>query len=331
MKRLGLFDVNNEEIVEGDELNIKLSESDSVVDYYKFFKINKIIAKVLDSNGSVGVKVSLSYYSNNIKVNTTYQSDLDFICNGLNTSDQEKKKKDLEENLRKLNLNLSDNKEDRNISTLSNSIDFAHSFVHKSKEIINKVENKERSLALLSNNENLNIQLLNGKTLKANNEFLIELSEKAKNYVASINNTLYEDSIIEGDYTHLRVSPKKNEKYEFGLNFYGCDKTGKPTLITYQINNEKRNERFSERRKDINLEREKLISKGLTEKDANIKIRKQWDIDTKAMDKDKSLMDERPFGSLFISLTSSVDVIDVLLFMGSKITKIKNKKKLEYK
>lgn len=322
MKRIGLVDLNNDEIVEGDELNIKLSEDTLNLDYYKFFKIDKVIAKVLDSDGAVGVTISLVAYSKGVEVNTTYQSDLDFMCDGLDIKDQEKQKKELEERLKGVNLKLSDKKREQKISTLNNSIDFAHSFVHKKKKIINKIDNKKRNDALLLNDENLFIQLESGDRLTTNKDLLIELSDQAKEYVKSRNEIFYEDEIIEGDFTHLKVSQKNNLKYEFGLNFHGCDKNGNETLVTYQINPEKRNAKFAEKREELDYEREKLINKGLTKDEAHLEIRKQWDANRVEMDKDKTLMDKRDFGSLFITLTSSVDVIDILLSMGSTVTEL---------
>jgi len=61
MKRTGLFDKHQNEIVEGDFLQIILTKENTGGFFY-YYNINKIILEVLDNAGNIGVKVKQRFY-----------------------------------------------------------------------------------------------------------------------------------------------------------------------------------------------------------------------------------------------------------------------------
>lgn len=334
MKRTGIFDFNGFEIVEGDKISLSLTENDKNHDYYKFINLDSIIVEVLDSDGCVGVSVALRLYSDGVEVGHTFQSELDYY---LKESDQDEDSQLSVRNtfiadIKKRGHELSDLRPAQIISSVTDSISFYHTFIHKKKEIISKgVIGTERKRLLGEKNPERLLKLENGQIFDPKDDLIIALSDEAKSFIEERIALLYEETIFEGDFTHLKGTCKEFGDFNHKIIFEGCNSDGLVDFFEYRHNEDKYKAAMAGIREIFETRTKELVASGISEKEARKQSYPLAQEGRKLLKSDKNVMDKTPVSDIFISLTSSIDVLNVLNRKGSSICvfddKVKNKNK----
>lgn len=331
MKKIDMLDINNEEIVEGDLVELiylsdeekqELSETGTIektkvnLEFKKHLGLETYLARVIDSKNSVGVSVELLYADKNGKLVGTYQDHIDYLLKHNKTVNESEL---TIEALEKSENNLSTIKKD----ILSSTIDryrFLHNFVYVSKKIVKKgIVGAERA-ALLNDldKDGTHFKLVNGLEANVEDSFLIELSAESKNFVKERLILMIEEEDCLGDFTHLKTTLNKFDKYTYKLDFWGTDSQGDITFFETNLNRDLYNEKMRDFKTKNRAKFDKKVELGEDPEEMNKQKIKEYHIEKKRLMRDISVL-EKEESSIFISMTSSTDVLNVLINQGSKI------------
>lgn len=329
MIRTNILDKNGKEIVTGDTVSLPNLDRILSEEYKEFFKIDSIIVDVIDDGNEFGLSFLKKYYSNGVRIGT-YQDHLDFKLSGKpedlkNTKDEIISKEEMTDIYNKevasRNKTMSDFADEKPISNRTDSYNFMHGFFHPEKEIIKeKAQGKEREAILEKDYlEDVVMSLSNGFKINFKKNYILELNKESKDFVMERFMLLMEGEIFDGDFTHLSFHTNKLKGTEHSFSFNPTNAQGEITYFTYNRNMEKLNAAYAEFR-PINEEyRESLRSEGKSEEEVKKMGFKNWKNKVKMIDEDKSLMYRNEVTKMFISMTSSTDVVNKLIEMGSTL------------
>ena len=332
MIRTNIFDKNGKEIVTGDTIEFTNITKLLSKEYKEFFKIDRMTAEVIDLGNEFGLSFLTKYYSNGVRIGT-YQDHLDFKLSGddgelLNQKEEvitpEELKKLYTEEVAYRNAKMTDYVKDTPISNRTDSYSFMHGFFHPEKVIIKeKATGKEREEILSKAHlEDVVMTLDNGFKINFKKHYILELSKEAKDFVLERFMLLMEDELFDGDFTHLSFKTKKLTNSEHSFDFNPTNEHGEITYFTYNNNRDKQNAAYAEYR-PINEEyREQLRKEGKTEEEVTKLGRTNWREKVKSINSDKSIMDRNEVTEMFISMTSSTDVVNKLLELGATLSRV---------
>ena len=279
--------------------------------------------EILDSKGSIGVCIAERLYSNGIRVDT-YQNELDF-CLQESFSDKDGNlitKKSYVKELDKKNLKLEDF-QDNKTNSCEDIYSFMQNFYHVKKEISEEFfSGKEREQILSLNTDNLKIILNNNQVFDPKKTLLIELSPESLIFVKEQSTLMLEEVFTEGYFTHLITKTKIMNEYEHSYSFGTCDKNQKETFFSYHFNQKKYNEALDLYREKLKKDRVDLSEQGLSKRDIDKINIKLFQKKKQTLNECKEIMDKKNMEDLFISLSSSFDVLNVLVSQGSTITEL---------
>jgi len=318
MKSIGICDRNGKEIVEGDTLQLFMKDTQKN-EYYDFLKVDKFICYVTENTLNIGAIIEEQFFSNGKRVGT-YQQEMDFlISENYEMSDGEVITKD-----RYIKEILEDGSSLDDIQILRrNSLygctNFYHAFYHVEKEIIKEsVTGVEREL-ILSSTSDLLINLVDGTTINPDKELLIELSKEMIEWVKDSSLIIYEDdSSVEGVFTHLKAVTNRKTNYEHSYDFYGCNEKGEVTYFEYNENLVKQRAKFSELRKQYDIDNQKLLDDGMNEKEARSIAFPKFQASKKEIENSRDYKTKSEL-NIMITLNASADVLSHLVKNGSVI------------
>lgn len=322
MKRTSIFDIYNNEIVEGDRISYSPQYSPIAQTYIDFFNIDSIVFEVLDLKGAIGCEVVASYFSKGIQVANTYQDDLDYFSeypvNNWNG------KRDFIKKLKKKNISLSDLKIVTPISSVRDVYSFKRYFLNPPKEIITRNLHGEARLDALSENPNYSLffELENGLKMFNHQSYIIELSDKSRDFVIKQAQMSRNIVPVLNDFTHLKAVFKEYDAPFHQFSFIGCNSLGESVCCEYVHNDSNIDDAIKDVEVSASCLFDDLIrsrSPSSNDKYASVQDEKDFYVRRGIDDvcKDKLLMDIVPIESLFVSLTSSFDVFVRLVRDGS--------------
>jgi hypothetical protein len=318
MRAIEQKDSNEKEIFEGDTIQFEDHNVYLEDDIIAFLNIDKVTAYVVPMNGQVGVTLQYHFFSNNVEVYTSANKK-QFLL-------QKNPTRELEvlEWFNALNTNPNDPIETI-LSGKTESISFAHQFVHKAKTIIkSKLTDEEKLLAIP---ETLFLRYDNGKTAPLTQSFLVKLTEEAIERVLTVHGSLHDDSFgYEGTFTHLKLVPdiKRDDEHSFRCepvnddmtnNFHSVfDSLEKKNKVIKEVLSPilKEIDDWKEENKDLNKE----IFDSTLERKMTLFKAKLKDI------KEKQYLDTKLEDSLFLGFAVSDNLLDYFLTTGSTITLI---------
>jgi hypothetical protein len=329
MKKTSVFDVCGDEIVEGDRLSYHPKHSPIQKTYIDFFNIDTIIVEVLDLKGAIGCEIVLSYFSKGIQVAHTYQDDLDYFSKHPHPDNNWNGKRNFIKYLKKKNLSLSHLKVIKPISSVRDIHSFNQYFFYPPKEIITRKIHGEERLNVLSQNPNYNLffELENKIKMINNQSYIIELSDTSKAFVLKQAKMFCKLTPLLDDFTHLKAVFKEYSAPFHRFAFYCCNSRGEAALSEYVFNLQN----FDNAVKDVEATASILFDHLIFDKSHCINTKfntvqqeKDFYIRKGRSDasNDKLLMDVVPTSEMFISATSSFDVLVRLVRDGSTFKEI---------
>lgn len=224
MRYIGLSDIDNVPIFEGDTLEIT-NRDDMEFDekFLDFLNIDKITIQVNELNKEVGVDLDYYFWSNGSRISNADESKY-HKYNGF-SSDQ------LNQHYEGLEM----------ISPASykcqswhNSLFFHHGFMHrKSKKIINSkfpLENREFHLNDVHISEL--IVTIGDKSYNALDTcFKVKLNNETLDYVKEVHDHLYGDTAKEGEFSHILIKPKKVSRTDYELRCEPINENGEHSWV----------------------------------------------------------------------------------------------------
>lgn len=333
MIRTNIFDKNNKEIVTGDVVDFPNLDNFLSEEYKTFFNIDRMTAEIIDLGNEFDISFLKKYYSKGKQIGT-YQDHLNFILDGEDTEltdsngnvlSKEEMKKNYIEKVKLQNRKMTDFIHEEPVSNRTDSYSFMHGFIHPEKEII-----KEKATGLVREQilskpylEDVVMTLENGFKIDLKESYILELNKESKDFVLERFMILMEGELFEGDFTHLSFETLKKKQSEHKFNFNPTNKHGEITYFSYTRNRENENKAFAEFRPINEKYRESLRAEGKSDEDVLRLGRINWRNKVKLIENDKSLMDKEEVTDMFISLTSSTDVVNKLIELGAKLTILK--------
>ncbi len=331
MKKIDMLDINDEEIIEGDLVELiylsdeekqELAETGAIkntrinLEFKKHLGVENYLARVIDSNNSVGVSVELLYADKNGELVGTYQDHIDYLLKHSKTVNESEL---TIEALEKSGNDLSTIKKD----VLSSTVDryrFLHNFAYIDKKIVKKsIVGNERAALLNDLDKNgTDFKLVNGLEATVEDSFLIELSEESKKFVKERLILMIEEEYCLGDFTHLKTTLNKFDKCTYKLDFWGTDSQGNITFFETNLDRDLYNEKMRDFKLKNRAKFDKKVELGEDPEEMNKQKIKEYHVEKKRLMKDSSVL-EKEESSIFISMTSSTDVLNVLINQGSKI------------
>jgi hypothetical protein len=320
MRAIKHKDSNEKEIFEGDTIQFENNTvylEDAIID---FLKIDKVTAYVVPMNGQVGVTLKYRFFSNDVEVYTSANKK-QFLLQKEPT-----KKQEIQEWFDALNTDPNSPIETI-LSGKTESIPFAHQFVHKAKKIINStLTDEEKELVVPSE---LFLRYDNDKTTPITQSFLIKLTEEAIERVLLVHGSLCDDSLgYEGKFTHLKLVPdiKQDGEHKFKCSPLDDDMKNTFYMIFDSFDKKKEVRKAVLRPIQKEIDEWKEENKNLDNETFERTLEQKMSI-YKAKHKEikeTQYLDKKLEDSLFLGFAVSDNLLDYFLSTGSTITLIDN-------
>jgi hypothetical protein len=318
MRAINHKDSNEKEIFEGDTIQFEDNKVYLAEDIIKFLKIDKVTAYVVPMNNQVGITLKYRFFSNDVEVYTSANKK-EFLL-----QKDPKRGQKVHEWFEALNVDPNEPIETI-LSDKTESIPFAHEFVHKAKKIITStLTDEEKELVEPSE---LLLRYGNGKTAPITQSFLVKLTEGAIKRVLEVHGSLHDDSLgYEGKFTHLKLIPDikingehqfkccpvdDNMENKFYINFDSFEKKQEVLKAVLRPMRKELDE-WKEKNKDL----DKVEFDRIYEEKMSILKAKHKEI------KERQYLDTQLEESLFLGFAVSDNLLDYFLTTGSKITLI---------